>query len=154
LAATALVSWWVIPKLDHVTVGWDIVSASFYVSNMRFAVQATDYLASDAAPSPVLHFWSLGVEEQFYVLWPLLLIALLAVSKRVGRIGVSRTMIATALAILGAGSLMLSLWLTVKVEPWAFFSMPTRGWEFAIGGLLAVGAPLFERPNVTWKLPL
>ena len=154
LAATALVSWWVIPKLDHVTVGWDIVSASFYVSNMRFAVQATDYLASDAAPSPVLHFWSLGVEEQFYVLWPLLLIALLAVSKRVGRIGVSRTMIATALAILGAGSLMLSLWLTVKVEPWAFFSMPTRGWEFAIGGLLAVGAPLLDRPNLTWQVPL
>jgi peptidoglycan/LPS O-acetylase OafA/YrhL len=154
LAVTAIVSWWVIPKLDHVNVGWDIVSASFYVSNMRFAFQATDYLASDAAPSPVLHFWSLGVEEQFYVLWPLLLIVLLVIAKRTGRIGVSRTTIGAALAVLGVASFVLSLWLTVKVEPWAFFAMSTRGWEFAIGGLLAVAAPLLDRPHAAWKVPL
>lgn len=154
LAVTAAVSWWVIPKLDHANVGWDVVTSAFYVSNVRFAVQATDYLAADAAPSPVLHFWSLGVEEQFYVVWPLLLIGVLAISKRIGRIGISRISIGIALCVLGVTSFAISLWLTAQVEPWAFFSMPTRGWEFAIGGLLAVAAPLLDRPNASWKVPL
>ena len=153
LVATAAVSWWVIPILDHVTVGWDIASAAFYVSNMRFAFQATDYLASDAAPSPVLHFWSLGVEEQFYVIWPLLLLAMLAFKRR-SPMALSRTAIGVALGLLGVGSFALSLWLTAHVEPWAFFSMPTRGWEFAIGGLLAVAGPALGQLIGRWGVPL
>ena len=154
LAITALVSWWVIPRLDHANVGWDVVTSAVYVSNVRFAAQATDYLASDAAPSPVLHFWSLGVEEQFYVVWPLLLLGLLLASKRIGRVGISRTNMGIALSVLGVSSFIFSLWLTTKVEPWAFFSMPTRGWEFALGGLLAVAAPVLATSSTRWKIPL
>jgi len=150
LVVTAVVSWWVIPILDHVTVGWDIASAAFYVSNMRFAFQATDYLASDAAPSPVLHFWSLGVEEQFYVLWPLLLLVMLAFKRR-SPLALSRTAIGVALGLLGVASFALSVWLTTNVEPWAFFSMPTRGWEFAIGGLLAVAGSSLGRFVGRWS---
>jgi hypothetical protein len=120
---------------------------------MRFAIQATDYLASDAAPSPVLHFWSLGVEEQFYVIWPLLLILMLAVG-RSRSIRPSRTQIAVALGALGIASFVLSLWLTARVEPWAFFSMPTRGWEFAIGGLLAVAGPSIGEVIGRWNAAL
>jgi len=148
LVLVALASWFAIPGIDHQSVGLDIAAAALYVANIRFAVQATDYLASDAAPSPVLHFWSLGVEEQFYVVWPLLIIATAAfvtwrrrrTSARAGRRSVSRGPLAVVLAVLGVASFALSLRLTARIEPWAFFSMPTRAWEFAIGGLVSIGA--------------
>jgi len=143
LAVVAAASYLMIPALDHEDVGLDVVASALYVSNIRFAAQATDYLGADAAPSPVLHFWSLGVEEQFYVVWPLLILALLVVVGR--RRGVTRRHLAIALALLGAASFVLSLRLTEQVEPWAFFGMPTRAWEFAIGGLLAIGGTVVGR---------
>ncbi len=148
LVVVAIASWFAVPAIDHETTGHDIAASALYVANMRFAFQATDYLASDAAPSPVLHFWSLGVEEQFYVVWPLLIIATAAFvtwrrrtpSAHPGRRAVSRGPLAAVLAVLGVASFLLSLRLTARVEPWAFFSMPTRAWEFAIGGLVSIGA--------------
>ena len=147
LAVVAVASWFMIPAIDHETTGFDITASALYVANLRFAFQATDYLASDAAPSPVLHFWSLGVEEQFYVVWPLLIIATAAfvtwrrrtTSAHAGRRSVSRRPLAVCLAVLGIASFLLSLRLTARIEPWAFFSMPTRAWEFAIGGLVSIG---------------
>ncbi|MGD9956267.1 MAG: acyltransferase family protein [Candidatus Nanopelagicales bacterium] len=156
LALTAAVSFLVIPVVDHDVVGYDIVAAAFYVSNIRFATQATSYLTEDAAPSPVLHFWSLGVEEQFYVVWPLLILALVWVLVRRRRGTVSPRSLAIALAALGVVSFVLSLWLTARVQPWAFFGMPTRAWEFAIGGLIAIGGvalarlPLAARAAAGW----
>ena len=143
LALVAVASYLLIPELDHQSVGLDIVASALYVSNMRFAAQATDYLGADSAPSPVLHFWSLGVEEQFYVVWPLLILALVFVVRRRG--GLTRRHLAVALVLLGAASFVLSLRLTQQVEPWAFFGMPTRAWEFAIGGLLAIGGVRLAR---------
>jgi peptidoglycan/LPS O-acetylase OafA/YrhL len=143
LAVVAVASYLLIPALDHTNVGLDIVASALYLSNMRFAAQATDYLGADAAPSPVLHFWSLGVEEQFYVVWPLLILALLVLVGR--RHGITRRHLAIALAVLGTASFVLSLRLTEQVEPWAFFGMPTRAWEFAIGGLLAIGGTVIAR---------
>ena len=148
LALTALVAFVVIPVVDHEVVGLDIVAAAFYVSNVRFAAQATSYLTEDATPSPALHFWSLGVEEQFYVVWPLLILALvwlLVRRRRASGQSVSPASLAIALASLGAVSFVLSLWLTARVQPWAFFGMPTRAWEFAIGGLLAIGGVALAR---------
>ena len=148
LGVVAVASYVMIPALDHASVGLDIVASALYVANMRYAVQATDYLASDSAPSPVLHFWSLGVEEQFYVVWPLLILGLLALEVRrhtaTGRT-LPRSHLAIALAGLGVVSFLLSLRLTDRVQPWAFFGMPTRAWEFAIGGLLAIGATQLVR---------
>jgi peptidoglycan/LPS O-acetylase OafA/YrhL len=112
----------------------DGVAASLYASNLRFAFQATDYLQSELAPSPLLHLWSLGVEEQFYLCWPaLLLLVTRAGSNRVRRVG----LLAGAVVI---ASFALSLWLTGASAPWAFFSLPSRAWELGIGALLAVGA--------------
>jgi len=154
LALVAIASWFAVPGLDHQSVGLDVVAAALYVANIRFAVQATDYLAADAAPSPVLHFWSLGVEEQFYVVWPLLIIATAAfVTWRRGRAAtsgassrsVSRGPLAVVLAVVGVASFLLSLRLTARIEPWAFFSMPTRAWEFAIGGLVSIAAAEIAR---------
>ena len=154
LVLTAAVSWLVVPQIDHGLVGGDIVAAAVYVSNLRFAAQATDYLGGDRAPSPVLHFWSLGVEEQFYLAWPLLLLLAAAyVARRAvraraassdearaeaGAAGARST--ALLLVVVGLVSFVYSWWLTRADEPWAFFGTPARAWEFAVGGLLAVAA--------------
>ena len=143
LGVVAFLSYIAIPAIDHQSVGLDVVASALYVANMRFAVQATDYLASDSAPSPVLHFWSLGVEEQFYLVWPLLILAIAWFGVRRARargVAVRRGHLALALAALGVASFALSLHLTATVQPWAFFSMPTRAWEFALGGLVSIGA--------------
>ena len=140
LAVTAVAAAILLPPLRFTDVGNDIVAASLYASNLRFAEQATDYLGSELAPSPVLHFWSLGVEEQFYLFWPALLsiVAGAAFARRRGDAGRRRVAI-TLLVVLGA-SLALSIWLTGVAQPIAFFSLPTRAWELALGGLLALPA--------------
>jgi peptidoglycan/LPS O-acetylase OafA/YrhL len=106
---------------------------ALYSSNLWFAKAGVDYLGPSADENPLLHTWSLAVEEQFYVVWPFLI--LLALRLERGRRRVSPVAI---LGIFGLLSFALSLWLTRKVQPWAFFGMPTRGWEFAIGGLGAL----------------
>jgi peptidoglycan/LPS O-acetylase OafA/YrhL len=107
---------------------------------MRFALQATDYLGSTLAPSPVLHFWSLGVEEQFYVFWPALLALVGGAAFAAGRRETGLRRLAVALGAVFVLSLGLSLWLTNEAQVWAFFSLPARAWELALGGLLALPA--------------
>ena len=139
LFVTVAVSALVLPPLRVPDVSADGVAAALYVSNLRFAFEATDYLRAEVAPSPLLHYWSLGVEEQFYLLWPALLLLVTrgggAVVRRVG----------IAAAVVGVVSLVLSLWLTTANAPWAFYSLPTRAWELGIGALLAVGAARLAR---------
>ena len=139
LFVTVAVSAVVLPPLRVPDVSADGVAAALYVSNLRFAFEATDYLRAEVAPSPLLHYWSLGVEEQFYLIWPALLLLVArgggAVARRVG----------IAAVVVGAMSLVLSLWLTTANAPWAFYSLPTRAWELGIGALLAVGAARLAR---------
>jgi peptidoglycan/LPS O-acetylase OafA/YrhL len=122
----------------------DAAAAALYFSNMRFALQATDYLASQQAASPILHYWSLGVEEQFYVFWPA--IVLLVCKVRAGG-SIGRRIGITALVI-SAVSLAAAIWMTDANAPWAFFSLPTRAWELGIGAILSVsGAWLVRIPS-------
>jgi peptidoglycan/LPS O-acetylase OafA/YrhL len=114
----------------------DATAAGFYVSNIRFGIQATDYLQSQLPPSPLLHYWSLGVEEQFYIFWPALVI-LATRGARAGGAGVGRR-IGVAAAIVSGISLVAAIWLTTVNQPVAFFSLPTRAWELGIGAMLAV----------------
>jgi peptidoglycan/LPS O-acetylase OafA/YrhL len=139
LFVTVAVSALVLPPLRVPDVSADGIAAALYVSNLHFAFQATDYLASEGPPSPLLHYWSLGVEEQFYLVWP----ALLLLVARGGGAVIRR--VAIAATVVGGASLLLSLWLTTTNAPWAFYSLPTRAWELGIGALLAVGAARFIR---------
>src|SRR5215218_2006163 len=132
---------WLSP-LQVPVVARDAAAAALYVANYRFAAQRTDYLA-DASPSPLQHYWSLGVEEQFYLLWPLLLVVVFLAGRRLGRR--SPAVAAAALVPVGAGSFALSLRLTAVAQPWAFFSLPTRAWELAAGGLVALAASRLAR---------
>ncbi len=138
LVVTMIASAIVLPPLRVPAVAGDTISAALYVSNIRFAVQATDYLGSELAPSPVLHFWSLSVEEQFYIFWPTLLAVIAGATFLRGRHDAGIRRLAVGLAAVLVGSLGLSIWLTGVNQPWAFFSLPTRAWELALGGLLAL----------------
>jgi peptidoglycan/LPS O-acetylase OafA/YrhL len=104
---------------------------------MRFALESADYFAA-TEPSPFRHLWSLGVEEQFYLVWP----ALLIVASRFLR---ARWAIALAIGAMTVGSFAFALWLTDAFAPWAFYSLPSRLWELALGGLLAVSAGWLAR---------
>ena len=110
----------------------DAIATSLYVPNMLFAHRATDYLAQGQAPSFYQHFWSLGVEEQFYLLWPLLLVVAFVLLRR------SRARLAVAMGAVALASFAACVMVTGTDEPTAFFWLPTRAWEFALGGLVAL----------------
>ena len=74
LAVTVVASLLVLPPLRIPDIAADATASALYVANIRFAVDAVDYLRAGLAPSPLLHFWTLGVEEQFYLVWPALLL--------------------------------------------------------------------------------
>lgn len=113
-----------------------IVASALYVQNWWLARQAVDYLAAESEPAMLTHFWSLSVEEQYYIFWPLLLMlaGLLPVARRVnpGRL------FAWLVAAVVAASLAYSVWLTWTSPALAYFSTFTRAWELGVGGLLAV----------------
>ena len=109
-------------------------SAAFtaaYLSNAFFASTATNYLGAPPDTNPLLHTWSLSVEEQFYLLWPLFV--LFACGVRRGPFSLQRLL--GWMAGVAAVSFAASWALTATHQPLAFFSSPTRAWEFAAGAL-------------------
>ncbi|GAB3403933.1 acyltransferase family protein [Flindersiella endophytica] len=145
LLATGIATVVVLPAVRWSEVGGDIASAAGYVVNWRLAGRSVDYLAEDSIVSPVQHFWSLAVEEQFYLLWPLLLL-LLAKLFPGGRRGPGRGR-AIGLAVIGGGSLAWSVHLSAQQPAVAFFVTTTRLWELAVGA----GAALLAAREV--RLP-
>ena len=128
LALTAIFSWAVLPATVRTDLGKDVLAASLYVSNYLFAFWQNDYQNLNATPSPVIHYWSLAVEEQFYIFWPIMVFSLWKFGKRRA---VSIGILAITLT-----SFLFSLYLTAANPIWAFYSLPTRAWELGIGALL------------------
>lgn len=139
LATLALVMWLYAP-IDRPAIASDARAVALYGGNYAFARNAVDYFA--AADNPLLHTWSLAVEEQFYFVWPLLflLVALRGTAQAYDQSdhSTAKRSLLTWLGLVGVASFVASLWLTRTAQPWAFFGMPTRVWEFALGGVLAV----------------
>ncbi|RWB84929.1 MAG: acyltransferase [Mesorhizobium sp.] len=117
--------------------------ASAYMINLWLIRWSFDYFANDAASNPFIHYWSLSVEEQFYLAWPALL--MLAAWLKPGR-----RAIVLAIGIAGLVSFAVCAWLTTVSQPWAFYFSPLRAWEFAAGGLasLAPAWLLAKRPRL------
>lgn len=138
LVAIGIAGYLLLPFVRWSTLGWDIVSAALNVANFRFAILSTDYLAQGTDQSAVLHFWSLGVEEQFYLFWPLIVIAFLAWGRHRGT---GRSPLVVGILAISALSFAAGLYLTATAQSWSFFMLPTRAWELAAGALLAVLAP-------------
>ena len=127
LFITAIVGVFVLPQITRDALGRDLFAAAAYVSNYLFAWWENDYQNLNATPSPFIHYWSLAVEEQFYVVWPIFILALSRYGKRA---------ILNGVAIVTALSLLLSVYLTQVAPIWAFYSLPTRAWELGVGALL------------------
>ena len=142
--ATAIAVWAIAPVTSWRSAGADIAAASLYVVNWRFAEQAVDYNAEGAGVSPVLHFWSLAVEEQFYLVWPVMLGFAAWVVLR-GRPGRARRVVSVLLACVCVPSLVWSLVYTGANPDGAFFVTTTRLWELGAGAAVAVGADLWPR---------
>ncbi|MQA60043.1 MAG: acyltransferase family protein [Actinophytocola sp.] len=143
LATTALLALLVVPRTRWADVGGDIAAAALYFVNWRFAANETDYLAEDASVSPVQHFWSLAVEEQFYFVWPLLLLLAVLIARRVGW-SLRRTM-CLGLAVIALPSFAWSIVQTAAEPQSSFFVTTTRMWELAIGAVVAIGITRLQR---------
>jgi peptidoglycan/LPS O-acetylase OafA/YrhL len=142
LVVTLVASIIFLPPLSIPSVARDVSAAALYVSNIVFAFRATDYFAAGGAPSPILHFWSLGVEEQFYLFWPAIFLFVALGAKKI------RFRIGSAVAVIGIASFAFATYLVTRAGPWAFFSLPTRAWELALGAMIAVfGARLSRTPK-------
>jgi peptidoglycan/LPS O-acetylase OafA/YrhL len=115
----------------------DSIWSALFAANVHFAREGSDYFAQGQPPSPFLHFWSLAVEEQFYVVWPSLLAVLLALRLR-------RRLLVVLVAF-GAASLVWSIHVTATSPATAYYSTFARAWELALGAALAVAAPQLRR---------
>jgi peptidoglycan/LPS O-acetylase OafA/YrhL len=144
LASVGVLSLLLLSPVRAVEVSGDIVSSALYTANWHFASQSVDYFAQDIEPSPVLHLWSLAIEEQFYLVWPTLLLAVTWFWRRRG--GSVRPAIWVTLAVVLAASLALGIHLTDEQPAAAYFSTFGRAWELALGAALAlIGAVRIPR---------
>ena len=139
LVAMLIASRSMLDGLSQAELARDAIAASTFVVNIRFMVAGTDYLASQLPPSPLLHFWSLAVEEQFYLVWPGLLMVLVRVLR------LSRRALGAVIALGWVLSLWACITLTRTSQPFAFFMLPSRAWELLTGaGLALAGGTLVK----------
>jgi peptidoglycan/LPS O-acetylase OafA/YrhL len=129
----------VLSPVRWTAVGLDGMASLLSVSNIVFASRATDYFADGMVPSPFLHTWSLGVEEQFYLVWPVLLVGVAWLARRLG-VPVRRALVVSFVVVIASSFLLSVAWTAVQ-PAWSFYLLPTRAWEFAAAGLLAL-API------------
>jgi peptidoglycan/LPS O-acetylase OafA/YrhL len=155
---TAIASAVLLPLLQAQSVLEDGIASALYVGNYWFILHGVDYLAPVLpllSPSPFQHYWSLGVEEQFYLVWPAMIIATAWLIRRVRRrtqaqASSSQTPYLVVLALVAAVSFALSLAVTYWETAVAFFSLPTRAWQLAVGGLVALTATQWRRLPATF----
>ena len=145
--ATAIAAAVALPPLQARNVLLDGIASALYGGNYWFALRGTgtDSLAWDTAPSPFQHYWSLGVGEQFYLIWPALIIGAAWLVGRARRGAASQAVPYAALGLVGAASLAAAVLWTRTAPPWAFFSLPTRAWELVAGGLVALSIRQWRR---------
>ncbi|MDE3133367.1 MAG: acyltransferase [Acidobacteriota bacterium] len=137
----------------------DELAAALFYANVHFAAGATNYFANAAMtmPSPVQHFWSLSVEEQFYLVWPSLLAATFFVCRRRGHEFDRRRavrLVGLVIAVVCAGSLAWSIQDTAVSPQSAYFSTFARAWELGLGAGLALLAPVAARLPRLLRVPL
>jgi peptidoglycan/LPS O-acetylase OafA/YrhL len=135
----------------------DSIPSALFFANVHFAAQGTDYFAQGQPPSPFQQFWSLSVEEQFYVVWPTLFIIFLGLSfrrhgrrpERIGKRAVRRMLV--VVAVIAFTSLAWSIHYTGMSPTGAYFSTLARAWELALGAGLALGASRLAGLPAGWR---
>ncbi|MFC7405053.1 acyltransferase family protein [Georgenia alba] len=132
-----------IPLAELRNVGRQALGSIFYVQNWLLAADSVDYSNSENAQTPFQHFWSLAVEEQFYLLWPIVVTVAALVSARIARrrgaaAGPLSVCLVAAFLLVIVPSFLWSVALVGEGDPSAYFVTTTRLWELGLGGLLAV----------------
>ncbi len=151
LTTTLVMSRLVAPDTQWGNTASQARAATLYVVNWLLARDSVDYLAAENAPSPVQHFWSLSVEEQFYFVWPILILGMVLLARRYRW---NRDLaVLGGLGVLVVVSLSYSIWETAHNPAAAYFVTPTRMWELGIGGLLAVVVAVRQRRHLPHLLP-
>ncbi len=148
LVATSIAAHYLLNFVRAREVVEDTIWASLFVANTHFARQGSDYFEQGQTPSPILHFWSLSAEEQFYLVWPsVLALALFGtiLGRRIGnRQGAVRRLL-LVIVVAGLASLAWSIYQTAAAPLTAYFSTFARAWELALGAGLAVTAASLSR---------
>ncbi|WP_078555882.1 acyltransferase family protein [Bacillus alkalicellulosilyticus] len=137
LFVVTLASIFLLPELRwHQTISETFASALYY-QNWQLAINSVDYLAQNNEASPFQHYWAMSIQGQFYLIWPLLLIVTVFISKFLIKKSV-RSIFLAMLIFVFIISFSYSIYLTNVNQPWAYFDTFTRVWEFSLGGLLAL----------------
>ena len=149
LGVTLAAGAWLLPQARAIELSWDAFFAAIFGANWRFAATDTDYFQAGQPPSALQHYWSLSVEEQFYVVWPLLIIAVLFIAVKLGARSRGRAVaLAGAIAAVTVGSFVWAAYETITSPEIAYFSTFSRGWELGIGAALAIGLHF-----IAWRPP-
>lgn len=147
LAGMLVVAYLLYPPKSWPSIWGDVWASLFYWQNWHLALSSVDYYARDAAStSPLQHFWSLSVQGQVFILWPIL-IGVVALLFRRARQRIRPALIVVFSAVF-VGSLWFSIVETSDAQAFAYFDTRTRLWEFAAGSLLALVLPLLSLPRV------
>lgn len=145
IIATCAASWAIFPTSRAQSIASDGFWALIFGANWHYAIVGTDYMQAEGPVSPLQHFWSLAVEEQFYVIWPWIIVLVLGVIARrlsLDAIKARRILTVTFTAIVIV-SFMFAVWESVANPTVAYFSTLSRAWELAVGSLLALTSSKF-----------
>lgn len=141
VVTTLIASWFMLEPSRLAPLAGDALGIATFSVNIRFTVLGSDYLSGLSLPSPLLHFWSLALEEQFYMVWPII-VAVAARFRQFKRI------LGSLIVVLFASSLAASYFYTPAYPAAAYFLLPTRAWELLAGAGLALVAPQLSRLRV------
>jgi len=142
IIVTVLVGTVVLPATQLLALGRDALASTFYFVNWLLASSAVDYLRAQDSPSPLQHFWSLSVEEQFYFVWPLLIGVTVWLFSSRSR-GTNRSVV-WVLSVFVTVFLTVSVFWTAIAPASAYFVTPARLWELGLGGLIGAVALHFR----------
>lgn len=143
LVVTLIAGRFILDPLKQADLGRDAAWASGFIVNVRYAM-GDSYAAAQTTPTPLLHFWSLAVEEQFYMVWPVLMYGLSKVRWHTRRYAL------VIMGALGLESLLAFVWLSPRAHTPTFFLLPSRAWELIVGGMLALAGSMPLR--LDWRL--
>lgn len=134
LLLTASISIFILPKVRWVETIKQFFASALYYENWQLAFNAVDYLAENSEASPVQHFWAMSLQGQFYIIWPIILLVIIFLSKKVFTHQSLKTLILLVFSLLFLISLSYSIYKTTVNQPWAYYDTFARLWEFSLGG--------------------
>jgi peptidoglycan/LPS O-acetylase OafA/YrhL len=155
---TTLAAWFLFNQTRFWSTFWDGLFATLFAANWHLAAVGTDYFQAGTAVSPLQHYWSLSVEEQFYFVWPWLMLLIFVVTARLMKRShqTGRIIAGTMMLAITAASFVWAMYETINSPTSAYFSTFSRTWELGVGALIAVFAgvllklPDRLRPMIAW----